>query len=76
MSSFKNDERALESDSNWQQQIMNTEKAAGFYQKQGEFNVYFTSKFLNIEEFFQLIQEQVDRLIINHFRFTKCELLL
>ena len=55
---------------------MNAEKAAGFYQRQREFNAYFTSKFSDIEEFSQLIQEQVDRLIVGDLKFKKCELLL
>ena len=76
VSSFKNDERAPESDSNWQQQIMNAEETADFYQKQSKFNAYFTFKFLNIEEFSQLTQKQVDRLIIDDLKSRKCELLL
>ena len=52
MSSFKSNERASESDSSWQQQIMNIKKAESFHQKQSEFNAYLIFKFLNIEEFF------------------------
>ena len=52
MSSFKSNERAPENDSNWQQQIMNAEKAADFHQKQSKFNAYLISKFSDIEEFF------------------------
>ena len=76
MSLFKSNERASESDSNWQQQVMNAEKTADFCQKQSEFNVYLTSKFLDIEEFSWLTQEQVDRLIVGDLKFKEHELLL
>ena len=52
VSSFKSNKKASENDSDWQQQTMNTEKTAEFYQKQSKFNVYFIFKFLDIEEFF------------------------
>ena len=76
VSSFESNERASESDSDWWQQIINAEKAAGFHQRQREFDAYFTLKFSDIEEFFWLTQKQVDRLIVNNLRFKKCELLL
>ena len=52
VSLFESDEKASESDSNWQQQIMNAEKTADFHQKQSKFNAYLTFKFSDIEEFF------------------------
>ena len=76
VSSFKNNERAFESDSDWWQQIMNAEKTADFYQKQRKFNVYFTSKFSDIKRFSWLTQKQINRLIVDDLRFRKCELLL
>ena len=51
INSFKSNERAPESDPDWQQQIINAEETAGFHQKQKEFNAYFISEFLNIKEF-------------------------
>ena len=76
VNSFKSNERAPESDSDWQQQVMNAEKTAGFHQKQREFNAYLISKFSDIEEFSQLTQEQIDRLIVGNLRLKECELLL
>ena len=54
---------------------MNVKKAADFHQKQNKFNVYFIFKFLNIEEFSQLTQNQVNRLIIDNLRFREHKLL-
>ena len=76
MSLFKSNESISESDSNWQQQTMNAKKTADFHQKQGKFNVYFIFKFSDIEEFSQLTQKQVDRLIVNDLKFKEYELLL
>ena len=76
MSLFKSDEKAPESDSNWQQWVMNAEKTVSFHQKQSEFNAYFTLKFLNIEKFSQLTQKWIDRLIVGDLKFKECELLL
>ena len=76
VSSFKSDGRAPESDSSWQQQAMNAEEAVSFCQKQGKFNAYLTPKFSDIEEFSQLTQEQVDRLIVGNLRSREHELLL
>ena len=76
VSSFKSNKKASESDSNWQQQVMNAEKTVNFYQKQGKFNAYFIFKFSDIEKFSQLTQEQVDRLIVNNLKFKKHKLLL
>ena len=74
--SFESDERASENDSNWQQWVINAEKAVGFHQKQSEFNTYLTPKFLNIKEFSWLTQKQIDRLIVDDLKFKKHELLL
>ena len=51
VSSFKSNKKTSENDSDWQQQVMNAEKTAGFHQRQREFNAYFISKFSDIEEF-------------------------
>ena len=76
VSSFKSNERAPESDFNWWQWIMNAEKTVDLCQKQGEFDAYLISKFLNIEEFSWLTQEWVDRLIVGDLRSREHELLL